>query len=73
MFKSWPPPEMLDFETLQSSGVALLRLGPPVVPRFFLFYMGVSLFKLNSRKKGTPITKGSLGNLVGLLIDQLLW
>ena len=38
-------------------------LGTPVVP-FCPFYLGVSLFKPNSRKKGTLIIKGFLGNLV---------
>ena len=31
-----------------------VRLGTPVVP-LFPFYVGVSLLKLNIRKKGTPI------------------
>ena len=31
---------------------------------FSPFYLGVSLLKLNSRKKGTLIVKGLLGNLV---------
>ena len=39
------------------------NLGTPVVP-FCPFYLGVSLLKPNSRKKGTLIIKGSLGNLV---------
>ena len=30
---------------------------------FFPFYFGVSLFKLNTRKKGTLILKGLLGKL----------
>ena len=38
------------------------RLGTPVVP-FVPFYMGVSLVKLNTRKKGILIIKGLLGNL----------
>ena len=37
-------------------------LGTPVVP-FRPFYLGVSLLKLNSRKKGTLIINGLLGNL----------
>ena len=37
-------------------------LGTPVVP-FCPFYIGVSLLKLNSRKKGALITQGLLGNL----------
>ena len=37
-------------------------LGTPVVP-FYPFYFGLSLFKQNSRKKGTLIIKGLLGNL----------
>ena len=43
-------------------------LGTPVEP-FFPFYLGVSLLKLNSRKKGTLFMKGLLGNLV--LFDGL--
>ena len=35
----------------------------PVVP-FCPFYFGVSLFKLNGRKKGTLTINGLLGNLV---------
>ena len=38
------------------------RLGTPVVP-FCPFYFGVSLLKRNSRKKGTRIIHGLLGNL----------
>ena len=38
-------------------------LGTPVVP-FCPFYFGVSLFKLNRRRKGTLIMNGLLGNLV---------
>ena len=41
-------------------------LGTPLVP-FFPFYSGVSLLKLNSRKKGTLIIMGLRGNLVLLL------
>ena len=37
-------------------------LGTPVVP-FFPFYFGVSLLELNSRKEGTLIIHGLLGNL----------
>ena len=37
-------------------------LGTPVVP-FGPFYSGVSIFKLNIRKKGTLIIQESLGNL----------
>ena len=48
---SWPP-----FCTRGS------HLGTPVVP-FYTFYFGVSLLKLNSRKKGTLIVMGLLGNL----------
>ena len=40
-------------------------LGTPVVP-FFLFYLGVSLLKLNSSKKGALIINVLLDNL-GLL------
>ena len=40
-----------------------LLLGTPVVP-FYPFHFGVSLCKQNSRKKGTVIFKGLLGNLV---------
>ena len=39
-----------------------LQLGTPVVP-FYPFYFGVSLLKLNSRKKGILIIGGLLGNL----------
>ena len=39
------------------------KLGTPVVP-FCPVYLGVSLLKLNSRKKGTLVIKGLLGNLV---------
>ena len=42
---------------------SLNHLGTPVVP-FFPFYLGVSLLKLNSRKKDALIIKGLLGNLV---------
>ena len=53
-------------------------LGTPVV-HFFRFYFGVSLLKLNMRKKGTLIIKGLLGNLglvakphsAGPLFDQV--
>ena len=38
-------------------------LGSPVVP-FYPFSFGVPLLKPNSRKKGTLIIKGLLGNLV---------
>ena len=38
-------------------------LGTPVVP-FCPFYLGFSLLKLNSGKKGTLVLKGLLGNLV---------
>ena len=38
-------------------------LGTPVVP-FCPFYFEVSLSKLNSRKKGTLVIDGLLGNLV---------
>ena len=37
-------------------------LGAPVVP-FYPFSFGVPLLKPNSRKKGTLIIKGPLGNL----------
>ena len=39
------------------------RLGSPVVP-FYPFSFGFPLLKPNSRKKGTLIIKGLLGNLV---------
>ena len=55
------PPGAPDFEKALPSN--LLYLGTPVVP-FYPFYFGVSLLKQNSRKKGTLITKGLLGNLV---------
>ena len=37
--------------------------GTPAVP-FYPFCLGVSLLKLNSRKKGTLMIRGLLGNLV---------
>ena len=40
----------------------LRKLGSPVVP-FYPFSFWVPLLKPNSRKKGTRITKGLLGNL----------
>ena len=43
----------------------LKRLGSPVVP-FYPFSFWVPLLKPNSRKKGTLIIKGLLGNLGGL-------
>ena len=47
------------------------QLGTPVVP-FFPFYFGVSLLKLNSRKKGTLIIMRLLGNLdeVGYIFSR---
>ena len=42
------------------------RLGSPVVP-FYPFSFWVPLLEPNSRKKGTLIIKGLLGNLAGLL------
>ena len=42
--------------------LALRFLGSPVVP--FYPFLGGSLLKPNSRKKGTLIIKGLLGNLV---------
>ena len=49
--------------TAGAAAPGFLFLGSPVVPMFpFLF--GVSLLKLNIRKKGTLIIKGLLGNLV---------
>ena len=47
---------------MDSSLIGCANLGNPVVP-FYPFYLGVSLLKLNSRKKGTLIIKGLLGNL----------
>ena len=43
-------------------------LGSPVVP-FYPFCLGVPLLKPNSRKKGTLIIKGVLGNLASLSVD----
>ena len=43
-------------------GKLFAHIGSPVVS-FFPFYLGVSLLKLNSRKKGTLIFKGLPGNL----------
>ena len=43
--------------------VRVYNLGTPVVP-FCPFYLGVSLLKLNTRKKGTLIFKWLLGKLV---------
>ena len=40
----------------------ILGLGTPVVP-FCPLYFGVSLLKLNSRKKGTLVIDGLLENL----------
>ena len=48
---------------LHKAVVGLASLSTPVVP-FFPFCLGVSLLKLNGRKKGTIIIKGLLGNLV---------
>ena len=46
-----------------SSGIReTLNLGTPVVP-FYPFCLGVSLFKQNSRKKGSLNIYGLLGNL----------
>ena len=45
-----------------SGSEAILRLGAPVVP-FYPFSFGVPLLKPNSKKKGTLIIKGLLGNL----------
>ena len=44
------------------SFVLVLRLGSPAVP-FYPFSFWVPLLKPNSRKKGTLIIKGLLGNL----------
>ena len=44
--------------------------GTPVVP-FCPFHLGVSLLKLNSRKKGTLIINGLLGNLVSHGFSEL--
>ena len=43
--------------------LGLVFLGSPVVP-FYPFSFWVPLLKPNSRKKGTLIIKGLLGNLV---------
>ncbi len=50
-----------------------LVLGTPYVP-FFPFYLGVSLSKLDSRKIGTLVINGLLGNLVmrGVFIDPVM-
>ena len=45
-----------------------MGLGTPVVP-YSPFHVGVSLLKLNSRKKGTLIIKGLLLNLGGEVQD----
>ena len=50
------------FSTILSFSFPLPKLGTPVVP-FCPFYFGVSLLKQKSRKKGTLIIKGLLGNL----------
>ena len=44
----------------------VVQLGTPVVP-FYPFCLGVSLLKLKSRKKGTLIIRGLLGNLVNVV------
>ena len=46
---------------LMSGQPVAMQLGTPAVP-FCPFYLGVSLLKLNSRKKGTLFIKGLLGN-----------
>ena len=46
-------------------------LGAPVVP-FYPFSFWVPLLKPNSRKKGTLIIKGLLGNLVFGFLQRLL-
>ena len=46
-----------------SGGDGSYNLGSPVVP-FYPFSFWVPLLKPNSRKKGTLIIKGLLGNLV---------
>ena len=46
---------------LMSGQPVAMQLGTSVVP-FCPFYLGVSLLKLNSRKKGTLVIKGLLGN-----------
>ena len=45
-----------------------LKLGTPSDPFAFLFW--VSLLKLNSKKKGTLIIHGFLGNLVNNIIKK---
>ena len=45
------------------------QLGTPVVP-FSPFYLGVSLLKLNSRKKGTLIIMRLLGNLASFVYQK---
>ena len=53
----------------KSSSVSSQSLGTPVVG-FYPFYFGVSLLKLNSRKKGTLVIMGLLGNLeVGVALQ----
>ena len=63
-----PPPLPMP----RGCGPSLRNLGTPVVP-FCPFYFGVSLLKLNSRKKGTLIINGLLGNLVieGIWVHEL--
>ena len=53
------------YDSLRSTGspIRLSCLGSPVVP-LLPFFLGVPLLKPNSRKKGTLIIKGPLGNLV---------
>ena len=53
--------EVLDWRG--SWSVVMIFLGSPVV-HFFPFYIGVSLLKLNSRKKGTLMINGLLGTWI---------
>ena len=49
----------------------ILLLGSPVVP-FYPFSFWVPVLKPNSRKKGTLIIKGLLGNLVCICIHTIV-
>ena len=55
-----------------SLDVHVKPLGSPVVP-FYPFSFWVPLLKPNSRKKGTLIIKGLLGNLGKTSIPQKSW
>ena len=57
------PHHMLQIKLCSHQSFTQDFLDTPVVP-FYPFYLGVSLLKQNSRKKGTLIIQGLLGNLV---------